>query len=109
MRKRPASGWTQAVPSSPGKSPFLFGRDADADLARHTRAAEAAIAVRVLGQILLVVILGEVERPRIEDLGRDRPVTPGRERLAVGRLGGLCGLPLGLVEHVDPGAVLGAR
>ena len=39
------------------------GRDAGADRAGDAGAAEAAIAARVLGEVLLVVVLGEVERP----------------------------------------------
>src|SRR5689334_22929613 len=38
--------------------------DAGADLAGDASAAEAAIALRVLGEILLVVVLGEVEGRR---------------------------------------------
>src|SRR3954469_16583244 len=37
----------------------------------HTGAAEPAIAVRVLREVLLVILLGEVHRRRLADLGRD--------------------------------------
>ena len=35
----------------------------EADRAAHARAAEPAVAVRVLREVLLVVVLGVVERP----------------------------------------------
>ena len=44
------------------------------DRAAHARAAEAAVAVRVLREVLLVVVLGVVERARLGDLGRDLAV-----------------------------------
>src|ERR1700682_4647839 len=37
------------------------GADAGADGARHAGAAKPAIAGRILGQILLVIVLGEIE------------------------------------------------
>ena len=40
---------------------FLSGADADADRAGHAGAAEPAIAGRILGQILLVIVFGEIE------------------------------------------------
>src|SRR4029453_10605762 len=76
------------------------------DRAAHPGAAEAAIAHRVLGQILLVVVLGEIELRRIEDLGGDRVETPRLERLLVHRLGSFRGLALRRREGVDAGAVL---
>jgi len=57
-------------------------RNADADRAAHPGAAKAAIAMRVLGQVLLVVILGEVERRRIADFGGDRPMPSAASALA---------------------------
>ena len=61
------------------------GFDADADRAAEARAAETAIAVRHLGQVLLVIVLGEVELRRVDDLGRDRrrsrwPTAPSDRR-----------------------------
>src|SRR5882757_4180477 len=44
---------------------------ADADRTAHAGAAEAAIAERILGEILLVVVLGVIERRRVEDFGGD--------------------------------------
>ena len=40
-----------------------------------------AVAVRVLGQVLLMVVLGEIELGGLHDLGRDRSVA------GVGQLG----------------------
>src|SRR5256885_14208877 len=42
--------------------------------------SEAAIAHRVLGQILLVIVLGEIEWRRVQDLGRDRAAILFRRR-----------------------------
>src|SRR5215204_1821681 len=72
----------------------LLCGDAGADLAAHARAAEAAIAERVLGEILLMIVFGEVERRRIDDLGSDRTVSFGAQCLVVRRLGGVGGAPL---------------
>src|SRR5262245_34246385 len=66
-------------------------RDAGADLAAHAGAAQPAIAGRVLGEILLVIVLGEVERRRIDDLGGDRRKALGAQRLLVRGLGGFGG------------------
>src|SRR5436190_11259976 len=76
------------------------------DRAAHTGAAEPAIARRALGQILLVIVLGEVERWRVEDLGRDRIEAALLERLVVHRFRRLGRLTLRGVEHVDAGTVL---
>jgi len=66
----------------------------EADGTGNARAAEPAIAVRVLRQILLVIFFCEVERPGGRDLGRDvrvsRRLQPSLIRLARGfRLGEL--------------------
>ena len=39
--------------------------------ARDVGAAETAVPAGVLGEVLLVVLLGVVERPDVADLGRD--------------------------------------
>jgi hypothetical protein len=46
---------------------------AQPDRATHAGAAEAAIAERILGEVLLVVILGVIERRRVEDLAHPSP------------------------------------
>jgi hypothetical protein len=64
---------TRALAGSPGalRARRQSNRAADA------RAAEPAIAIRVLGEVLLVVILGVVERPHRRDLGRDLAMPGG--------------------------------
>src|SRR5712671_6755273 len=41
------------------------------DWTAHSRAAEPAVTVRVLREVLLVVVLGVIERGGRRDLGRD--------------------------------------
>ena len=53
-------------------------RPSTPDRTGHARAAVAAVAVRVLGQVLLVVRLGVIERRRRRNLGRDRAVARRR-------------------------------
>ena len=83
-------------------------RHAGPDRAAHARAAEPAVAARILGEILLVIVLGEVERACINDLGRDRPVAVCRERLFVHRLRVLGRFALRRRGHIDAGAILRA-
>src|SRR3984957_13188031 len=79
-----------------------------ADRAADAGAAEAAIAMGILRQILLVIILGEIKRRRLADFGGDRAHPFGRERLGVGGLGRFRGGVLLRRERIDAGAVLGA-
>jgi hypothetical protein len=65
--------------------------------------------VRNLGQILLVIVLGEIELRRRQDLGGDLAKTALRKRLLVLGLRGLCGDALRLRERIDAGAVLRAH
>ena len=58
-----------------GQSPL----DRNPDWAAHARAAEPAVAVRVLREVLLVVVLGVVELGRRQDLRRDRAVARRRQ------------------------------
>src|SRR4051812_18236190 len=81
---------------------------ADADRAAHARAAEPTVPTRVLAQVLLVVVLGVIERGRREDLGGDRVVTRGAEPLLVHLARRGRRLRLRLIERVDAGAVLRA-
>src|SRR5476649_1539971 len=85
---------------------MLLRRDAQADRAAHAGAAQAAIAVGVLGEILLVITLGVVELRRVEDLGRDLAHAAARELLLEDRARGLrLALLLGR-ESIDAGAIL---
>src|SRR5712664_4119294 len=71
-------------------------------------AAEAAVAGGVLGEVLLVIVLGVVELGGVDDLGGDLVVTRRREPTLVRSARGLGHAPLGGRVHVDPRAVLGA-
>src|SRR5262245_49894140 len=82
--------------------------DADTGLAGHAGAAETAVAVGILREILLVVVLGVVELRRRQNLGRDRPVAGLRERPLVLVARSLRGGALRLVVEIDPGAILRA-
>ena len=54
----------------------------------HTRPAEPAVIMRVLGEILLMIGLGVVEGGRIQDLGRDgRHAFVGQRRLVTCQTG----------------------
>ena len=64
------------LPSHSGGS--LVARD-QPDRAGDAGAAETAVAARVLREVLLVVVLGVVERRRVGDLRRDLAVPVGRE------------------------------
>src|ERR1051326_2383137 len=86
----------------------LRRRHAGADRARHAGAAETAIAERILGEILLVIVLGEVELRRVEDLGRDRAIALAGQRLAKHRLRVFGGLLLRRRGRVNAGAILWA-
>src|SRR5689334_478108 len=81
---------------------------ADTDRAAHAGAAEAAVTARVLRQVLLVVVLGEVELRRRPDLRGDLAVARRGEPLLehVPRL--LRGGALRVRVRVDAGAVLRA-
>src|ERR1700681_2438832 len=100
-----AAAGVSGAPLGAGALAELGGR---ADRARNAGAAQPAISVRILGEILLMVILGEIEFARIDDLGGDGAITLLTQFLLVHHLRGLGGLALAGVEGVDPGAVLGA-
>src|SRR5581483_10291281 len=79
-----------------------------ADLAGDAGAAKPAVAVRVLGEVLLVVVLGEIEFGRRQDLGGDRSEPARLQRLLVGCLRGFRGTVLLVGEIIDAGAILRA-
>src|SRR4051812_33942708 len=67
----------------------IYSDLAGGDYSRWTgnpRAAEAAVAVRVLAEVLLVVILGVIELRRRADLGGDAAIPLGLQRLLEGLL-----------------------
>src|SRR5262249_41221461 len=82
--------------------------DAAADRAGHAGATEAAIARRVLGEILLMIVLGEIERTGGCDLGSDRAEALCGKRLLVGRLRSVGSFLLRVAEGVDRRAILRA-
>src|SRR5690606_31471073 len=91
------------------KAGLLAGaRHTGADLAGHPGAADAAVAHRVLVQVLLVVGLGVVERARLRDLRRHRTHAGITQRGLVVLRRRLGGFPLFLVGPVDGRAVLRA-
>src|SRR3954452_5889942 len=81
-------------------------RHAGPDRATHAGAAEPAIAHGILGEILLMVVLGEIEFRSIDDLGRDDAIAFGLDALLIDGLRGLGGLPLRRRVHVDSRAIL---
>src|ERR1041385_6077558 len=72
-------------------------------------AAQAAVAPRFLGQVLLVVVLREVELAGGHDLGRDRAVAGAGERGLVGVARLLGRPPLLVGADADHRAVLRAH
>src|ERR1700745_4180475 len=60
---------------------FLSG--AGGDRGEHAVAAEPAIAGRILGQILLMIVLGEIELAGGRDLGGDGPQALRRQRFLI--------------------------
>src|ERR1700676_2038006 len=84
------------------------GANAGADRARHAGAAEPAIAGRILGQILLMIVLGEIERAGGRDLGGDGAEALGRQCFLIGSLRSVRGFALRVAECVDRRTILGA-
>src|ERR1700679_2140051 len=92
--------WPKARPFSVWRS----GRDARGKRAGHAGPAQSAVACRILGQILLVIILGEIERTCRRDFGRDGVEALGRKRLLVSGVGGGRSLALSVSIRIDRGA-----
>src|SRR5262245_44515783 len=63
------------------------------NLAGDSGTPDAAVAAGVLVEILLMIILGVVERGRVEDLGRDAPEARRRQSILIRRSRGF-GRPL---------------
>src|SRR4051794_13232698 len=79
------------------------------DRARHAGATEPAVAVRVLGEVLLVVVLGVVEVLERGDLRRDLAVAAAVQLPLEDALRRLGRLALSVARRVDRRAVLGAH
>src|SRR2546423_1580458 len=86
-------------PSPKGTPKRLGGRQPDR--AAHAGATQPAIAVRVLGQVLLVIGLRVEELAGGRELGRDLAVAGLAELLLEHRAGGLGGFALAGVRVVD--------
>src|SRR6266478_3083673 len=82
------------------------GADARADRTRHTGAAKSAIAGRILGEILLMIILGEIEFAGRRDLRGDGAEALCSQRLLIGGSGRIRGFALRVIERVDRGTIL---
>src|SRR5438128_2531461 len=75
----------------------------------HARAAKAAIAVGILGEVLLVIILRVIELGRGKNFRRDRTVAGLRQERLIRVARALGRVPLCRVVVVDAGAILRAR
>src|SRR5437899_2579667 len=73
----------------------------DSDWTSDARPPEAAVAVGILRQVLLVILLGVVELRRRQDLRRDRAVAGGSELRLKHVARALGGAALLIVEVVD--------
>src|SRR5687767_5883229 len=78
----------------------------DADRTAHARAADAAVAARILGKILLVIVLGVKERRRVGDLGGDASEAGRRQPILVGGARRFGRALLFRRERIDGGTVL---
>src|SRR5258708_164743 len=87
----------------------LSRRRGNADRTAHARAAEAAIAHRILRQILLMVVLGKIKCRRIEDFGGDGTKAPRLELLAIHFFRCFRGPALVGSEGIEAGAILRAH
>src|ERR1051325_10609575 len=84
------------------------GGQADADRARPAGAAQSAVACRVLGEILLMIVLGKIEFVRWRDLGGDGAETLCRQRLLICRFRCVGGFALRIAKGVDRRTILSA-
>src|SRR5262245_47304895 len=82
--------------------------DFQPDLTGHPGPAETAVSARVLGEILLVIILGIVEGRGRLDFRRDRAIPRFPEARLIGIAAAQCGLALFVRIGVDRRTVLGA-
>src|SRR4051812_40880926 len=84
----------------------LSSGDANADGASHARAAEAAVTVRILREVLLMVVLRVIKLRRGDDLCRDLRVAGRRQLLLIHVARGFRRFALIFARVVDPGAIL---
>src|SRR5262245_38504409 len=107
MLKEPQSEWQRASPAPPPRPQPLDTCRLCLDLgprangAAQAGAAEAAVAVRHFGQVLLVVVLRKIEGRRVEDFSRDRSVAVGRQNFLISGLGGFSRSPLRVRGNIN--------
>jgi hypothetical protein len=87
--------------------PQLLRRDTDG--ARNASAAEAAIALRISREILLVIGFGVIKIRPIEDLRCDCRKAPRGQRFGEDRFARLGSGALGRIFNIDGGAILRAN
>src|SRR5687767_12587097 len=106
---RPAPDCTRKTLRFPKLSAISLARNAGADLADNARTANPAIAMGVLGQVLLVIGFGEIKRSGLRNLRGDGAIALRRQRLLVGCLRVHNGVPLCRRIPVDRRTVLRSR
>ena len=70
-------GWRRCATPNVGAA-RSSGASGDANRAGHASAAQAAVAVGILREVLLMVVLGVIELWRRQDFGRDRAIARSR-------------------------------
>src|SRR5690606_26050057 len=75
----------------------------------HSRPTESAIPTGILGEVLLMVVFGEVKWWSFDDFGSDLGIASRCQRRCVRGARSLGLPPLLGAEDVDPRAVLGAQ
>src|SRR5688572_26071945 len=80
----------------------------DAYWTRHAGSADPAVAVGILGQVLLMVVLGVIEFAGLSELGRDFSVTGFGEHLLVSGARNFGCAALLVSVPVDGGSILRA-
>src|SRR5688572_12327709 len=83
-------------------------RNADADSASYPRPAVSAVTHRVLGQLLLMIVLGVIEITGIDDFRRNGTVPGFRQHFLISGATGLSGSSLFVTVHVNRRPILGA-
>src|SRR5262245_34569757 len=91
-----------------GRLAIQSARLGDAGRTADAGSADPAVAPGILGEVLLVVVLGVVERRGIADLGRDLAVAGLGQRLLKRRARAPGGLLLRVPVTVDRGSILRA-
>src|SRR5713226_7265937 len=83
-----------------------LGRRGETHRAAHAGPAKAAVSVRIFRQVLLVVVLGVVERGRGQHFRRDRAEACSRQPLLIGRARSFRSLALSLVDVIEARSIL---